>query len=121
MSLVAIWVDHQQANIFKFTPDGIKKGVIEGHFSNHHTHKMDSREEQIHEEQLFKELIPQLSDAKELLILGPGLTKVHFKKYLEKHSTVMGKMIVGCETTDHPTEPQLMSLASTFFNSEHLK
>ena len=121
MSLVAIWVDHQQANVFKFTSNGIKREAFHGHFPEHHTHASDNRENQVHEDQMFKELIPQLSDAKEILILGPGVTKIHFKNFIEKRSTILGKKIVGCETTDHPTEPQLLSLASRFFNSEHLK
>ncbi len=121
MSLIAIWVDHKQANVFKFTSGGIKKEEFQGHFPNHHTHNNDNREEQKHEEQVFKQLMPQLNDAKEILILGPGITKTHLKKYLESHSSNLSKKIVGCETTDHPTEPQLLSLASKFFNTEHLK
>ncbi len=121
MSLIAVWVDHKQANVFKFTSDGIKKESFEGHFPDHHTHSGDHREEQKHEEQVFKQLMPKLNEAAEILILGPGMAKTHFKKYLENHSSALGKKIVGCETTDHPTEPQLLSYASKFFNTEHLK
>jgi stalled ribosome rescue protein Dom34 len=121
MSLIAVWVDHKQANVFKFTTDGIKKEELHGSFPNHHTHEKSNMEEQRHEEQVFKQLMPKLNDAEEILLLGPGMAKTHLKKYLENHSSVLGKKIVGCETTDHPTEPQLLSFASKFFNSEHLK
>ena len=51
MSLIAVWVDHKQANVFKFTQGGVKKEAFEGHFPEHHTHSSDNREEQKHEEQ----------------------------------------------------------------------
>lgn len=121
MSLIAIWVDHQEANVFKFTTAGIKKESYVGKYPDHHSHTSDHRVEQKHEEQVFKQLMPHINDALEILILGPGMAKTHLKKYIESHSAVLGKKIVGCENTDHPTEPQLLSLASKFFNSEHLK
>ena len=120
MSLITIWVDQKRADIFKFTTDGIKKEEILGHFPEHHTHRIDNIEEQKHESNVFHQLLPKLNDAEEILILGPGLTKNHLKKYLETNSPGLGKKIVGCETTDHPTENQLLSLASKFFNTERL-
>ena len=121
MSLVAVWVDQNQANLFQFTSGGIKKDHLKGHFPQHHTHGKDNVEDQRHEEAMFKELMPKLQSASQILILGPGMAKTHFKKYIENHNGSLKGKIVGCETTDHPSEPQLLSLASKFFNTEHLK
>jgi len=118
MSLITVWVDQKQAKVFKFISGEIKEQEFEGHFPEHHTHGADSREEQKHEEQVFKKLMPQLNDAEEILILGPGMAKNHLKKYLESHSAALGKKIVGCEATDHPTEPQLRSMANKFFQAQ---
>ncbi len=121
MSLVAVWLDKKHANIFKFTTHGVEKESFTGNFPDHHTHNLDRIEEQKQEGLGFATLIPKLSGASQILILGPGIAKTHFKKYLEDHAALLGKKIVGCETTDHPTEPQLLSFASKFFNTEHLK
>ena len=121
MSLIAVWVDQKHANVFKFTSAGVQKEEFNEKFLSSHIQANDHLAKLKQEEQVFKKLLPQLNDAEEILILGPGVTKTHFKKYLENHSGNFGSKIVGCETTDHPTEPQLLSLASKFFSSEHLK
>jgi len=121
MSLIAVWVDQSQANVYQFTSEGIKKDNLIGHFPNHHTHAPDRILEQKQEESSFFKLIPKLVGASQILILGPGVAKTHLKKFLEENSAALANKIVGCETTDHPTEPQLLSYASKFFNTEHLK
>ena len=119
MSLIAIWIDHKKADIFKFTTKGIKKEEILCKFPDHHTHRIDTCEEQRHEKHIFNAIVPKLADAEEILILGPGLTKNHLQTYLQKITSLKHK-VVGCEITDHPTENQLLSLASRFFNTERL-
>ncbi len=119
--LVAIWVDQKEANLYKFTATGIKKEHFKGSFPDHHNTAHDRIDDQKHEHAVFKTLMPSISGAVQILILGPGAAKTHLKHFIENEAPVLSKNIVGCETTDHPTEPQLMSLASRFFNTEHLK
>ena len=122
MSLVAIWLDQQEAKVFHYTTQGIEKSHFkQAHANSHHLHTVDQLEHQRIESELFKQFAHTLNADQEVLIMGPGQAKQHFKHYLEKHHPNTAKKIVGCENMDHPTESQITAFASKYFNTEHLK
>jgi len=49
-----------------------------------------------------------------LLILGPGEAKGEFKKWLDRHK--LGARVVGVETADKMTDPQLAAKVREYFN-----
>jgi hypothetical protein len=50
--------------------------------------------------------------------MGPSVTKLHFLKYAQKHAAAVASNIVGLETSDHPTDRQLVAHVRQYFHTE---
>ncbi|OHB58161.1 MAG: hypothetical protein A2Y12_07815 [Planctomycetes bacterium GWF2_42_9] len=61
----------------------------------------------------YNNIIACIRDAESILILGPGEAKGELKKHLE--SKKLGELIVGVETIDNITEPQIAAKVREFF------
>ena len=118
---VALWIDHRQAVIAAVTGDtedltrvrsGIEKHV---RFSAGEGGAEDSRDKRFegHLQQYYDKVIASLRDAGSILILGPGEAKHELEKRLRDAG--LGKAIVGVETADKMTDPQIAALARRRF------
>ena len=68
------------------------------------------------EDRAFHEdIVTAVGDAREILICGPGQAKLAFRKELERRHPQMAKLVVGVETTDHPSVDQLLAYARKYF------
>jgi hypothetical protein len=61
----------------------------------------------------YDEMISCILAAESILILGPGEAKSELKKRLEKDN--LSSRIVGIETSDKMTDPQLVALVRDHF------
>ncbi|WP_242018262.1 HPF/RaiA family ribosome-associated protein [Synechocystis sp. FACHB-383] len=61
----------------------------------------------------YDEIIRYIRDASSILIVGPGVAKHELQKRLEKNH--IGAKIVGVETVDNLTEPQLVAMIRQHF------
>lgn len=121
MSQTVLWMDSEKAHIFKLKVTGIEKSQVKKVVHDHHTHDKHSHHADPTLEHFFHELALALKDADELLILGPGLGKNHFKNHLEKHHHGdLAKKVVGIENSDHPTDNQILATARKFFTTYNL-
>ncbi len=117
MSAFIVWLDSKGAQVFNLTTSGIQKEHLKKHTHEHSNSHGDSRSHQ-EDEHFYHEVAHKLNGAKEVLIMGPGLAKDHFKSHLEKHHHVaLASKVVGVETVDHPTENQLLEKARKFFKT----
>jgi stalled ribosome rescue protein Dom34 len=118
---VALWIDHRQAVIAVVTGDtedltrilsGIEKHV---RFSAGEGGAEDSRDKRFegHLNQYYDKVIASLRDARSILILGPGEAKHELEKRLRDAG--LGKAIVGVETADKMTDPQIAASARQRF------
>ena len=118
---VALWIDHRQAVIAVVTGDtedltrilsGIEKHV---RFSAGEGGAEDSRDKRFegHLNQYYDKVIASLRDARAILILGPGEAKHEVEKRLRDAG--LGKAIVGVETADKMTDPQIAASARQRF------
>ncbi len=111
-------MDGEQAKIFKLRMGGkADHEVVKSNSrKDHHTgHPKDSMSHAA-EEPYLHDVASRLKDAAEVLVVGPGLTKSHFKHHLEKHHhSDLLKKVVGFENMDHPTDGQIVDLAHRFF------
>ncbi len=118
MSSYAVWLDHENAKIFKFTPgakDSVEAQILHRKEIRHHTNRAEN-EKKANEEKFYHDVAAHLGDAKELLILGPGTGKSHFHSHLESHHHHnLAKAVVGVEAMDHPTDKQIVASARKFF------
>jgi hypothetical protein len=61
----------------------------------------------------YNEVISCIRDAESILIFGPGESKGELKKHLEREG--LGGRIVGIETTDKMTDPQIAAKVRQYF------
>lgn len=115
MSYIAIWIDHKNANIFDLSENPAKKASLQVNQLVHHTHRLDHFDQNRWDRKLYQQIIDDISKAEKILILGPGVAKFHFQNYMTEHYPYIAKKVVGCETVDHPTDPQIIALSKKLF------
>lgn len=111
----AVWLDREHAKIFAFSAGESKPEIrkVKAHVPNHHTHRLEGDEKE--SGKFYHEVAQQLVDADMILVMGPGVAKHHFRTHLMEHHPNLSRRVVGVETVDHPTEPQLAACASRYF------
>ena len=121
MADYVIWLDSEKAQIFNLKPSGIEKSHFEKSGMDHHSRNKKDHHGDPATEHFFRDLAQKLKGAEQLLILGPGLAKNHFKTHLETHHVngLAGK-VVGMENSDHPTDNQILEIARKFFKTYDL-
>jgi stalled ribosome rescue protein Dom34 len=103
-----VWLDRKEARIFHVSPEKMERKVIHARLQDQLEHESPG---------LYQEVVDRLADADQLLILGPGMTKKHFESFIREHAARLVPTIVGCETVDHPTDPEIAAYALRFFSS----
>jgi len=61
----------------------------------------------------YEEIVSAVRGAESIFIFGPGEAKGEFRKHLEKHN--LGERIVGFETADKMTRPQVAAKVRDFY------
>lgn len=114
-----LWIDHREAVVVIVTDAGEETRRIKsnlerrvrysgGSRSNGSQHEPeDQRERRIvdHLNKYYDEVISCIREAESILLFGPGEAKVEFEKRLERED--LGGRIVGIETVDKMTDPQI--------------
>jgi stalled ribosome rescue protein Dom34 len=116
MSAYVVWMDSTNAKIFHIAGDEVTTSKAIRHDHDHHTHsKNDAKEKD--SGKFFLDVADHLKSMKEsVLLVGPGLSKNHFVTYLENHHHKdIANRIVGTESMDHPTDPQIVAFARRYF------
>lgn len=116
MNNFVVWLDSKEAKIFELKPKGIEKSHLKKSDIDHHRrHKKDIHVDS-NVEHYFRDLAVKLKTADQLLLLGPGLAKNHFKSHLESHlPDTLAKKIIGLENLENVSENQIMATAHKFF------
>ncbi len=128
---VGLWIDHRQAIIVSVTEAGEEIGLItsqaekqlrragdsplKGPFESLQVPQDDSRQRALtgHLNIYYDDVIANIRDAEAILIFGPGEAKGELKKRLERDH--LDGRIVGIETVDNMTEPQIAAKVRQHF------
>ncbi|WP_213771833.1 translational machinery protein [Bradyrhizobium sp. dw_78] len=113
-----VWIDHLQARIFHLGLSGTDEIVLHPHMPTRHIHhKANSiASGHVHEsEEFLNQVMTAVSDAGEILILGPSGTKVELAKYIRERNPELGSRIVAVEAADHPSDPEIVAYAKRHF------
>jgi stalled ribosome rescue protein Dom34 len=120
---VGLWIDHRKATIVTVTKNGeaiseilsdVEKQLrrsgdspLKGPYEALQVPADDSRQRTLTAElnTYYDEVIGQIRDAASILIMGPGAAKHELQKRLDENH--LGEKIVGVETVDNLTEPQI--------------
>jgi stalled ribosome rescue protein Dom34 len=111
MSYFSVWIDKQHAFIYEFTVDDVLETKMQAHGAH----------DEAHTEKFYHEVAQKLNNAKEVLLMGPGVAKDQFKHHCEKHHhNQLAHAIVGVRAMEgHPTKAMMMSKAHEFFKTYH--
>jgi hypothetical protein len=123
---VGVWIDHKKAVIVSVSAEGVTVKTLESEvgphtrYSGHAGHptpdgpqsgggekKHEARYDQ-HLDRYYDEVISQMGQPEALLIFGPGEAKLELKERLSR-SKAISEHIVGIETTDKLTDPQIVA------------
>jgi stalled ribosome rescue protein Dom34 len=113
-----VWLDQHEAIVLELQPDDFEASIVKAPASHIHRHAKGATEAKSHPEDLkhfFHDLVHALSSAQEILVVGPGVAKLHFIKYVHKNAHDLEPKIIGVETVDHPTDAQLVAHARSYF------
>jgi hypothetical protein len=128
---LGLWIDHKKATIVTVTAQGeaisevlsdVEKQLrrsgdspLKGSYEALQVPADDSRQRALTGElnNYYDEVIGQIRDADSILIVGPGAAKHELQKRLEDNR--LGARIVGVETVDNLTDPQLAAKVRQYF------
>ena len=120
-----IWIDHKQAFVVFIDEGPEKTQRIDSGMEKHVRYSGraaaaegsadDQRDRQFlnHLRQYYDGVIEHLRGTESILILGPGEAKGELKKRLETKG--LGGHIVGVETVDKMTDPQIVAMVRAHF------
>ena len=91
--MTLVWIDRTQAKTFRFSHEKMERQVLAG------------------DDQLFAKVGELLTDARRILITGPGETRVHFLNWLRTHMPSVANEVLGCEVCDQSSDAEIAALA----------
>lgn len=134
---LGLWIDHRQATIVAVKEKGEETSEIlsdvekqlrrsgdspmRGRYEALQVPADDSRQRARTGEldTYYDEVISHIRDADSILIMGPGVAKHELQKQMEENQ--LGSKVVGVETVDNLTEPQLVAKVRQHFAASHSK
>ena len=113
-----VWIDHLQARIFHLGLSGTDEIILHPHMPTRHIHhKANSSDSgHVHESgEFLNQVLDAVSDAGEILILGPSGAKIELAKYIREQNPDVGGRIVAVEPADHPSDGEIVAYAKRYF------
>lgn len=115
MSACVLWIDKENAKIFKISANGIVKKQLSHHnvppIGSHHDNQMHNAENHF-----YHEVALSVGQVEEFLVFGAGVAKSHFKNHLESHHhSDLFKALIGVETLDSVSDNQILEESRKFF------
>jgi ribosomal protein RSM22 (predicted rRNA methylase) len=118
---MGLWIDHKKAVIVSIAGKDAEIKRISSNIEKHHRQSGvsmpadDVRQRELagHLNIYYDEVVSCIRDADSILIFGPGEAKSELEKRLEKDN--LGGRIVGIETSDKMTDPQIVAQVRKHF------
>jgi len=113
-----LWLDHTEAKLFHIGLSSDDEVTLHPHLPTRHLHHKANSIGSGHagpDKDFLEQLTSALSDAGEILIIGPAGAKTELAKYLHEKHPAIGKRIVAVEAADHPTDRQIVAYAKQHF------
>ena len=114
----AVWLDHREARVFHVDLDGFDEKTIPAPVHRFHRHAKGPSAQHDHpddERQFFAAIAAALVSAEEVLVLGPSTAKSQLLKFFNDHARELVGKVVAVETSDHPTDAQIVAHAKRHF------
>lgn len=109
-----VWLDQTEAHVIHFTRDDAETEVIKT-TSQHKKAGVVSNNRAEEDTGYMDEVIAALTEAKEILVVGPGQEKLALMRHMTKSHGATADKVVSVETVDHPNDGQLLTYARKYF------
>ena len=115
-----VWIDHSQAKVFHIGLSGQDEVIVHPHMPKHLHHKANSigSGHAAPDKEFLAQVMNAVSDAGEILIIGPASAKTEFAKYLREQPSKIGDRIVAVEAADRPSDGEIVAYAKRHFKIE---
>ena len=112
-----VWLDHLEAHVIGFNNELSQIQVIKSKSDSHLHHKSGSvgSGHAGADQNYLHVIVKAITGSREVLVTGPGSAKLDLIKHVHHHDAEVAKKIIGVETTDHPTDGQLLAYAKKYF------
>jgi stalled ribosome rescue protein Dom34 len=113
-----IWIDHREARVFHFNAEDVQRLVLHPDHPTRHIHHKANSIGSGHasaDHDYLHAVAESVADAGAVLITGPANAKTELVEHIRVHDPQLTKLIVGVETVDHPSDPQLVAHAKKYF------
>jgi stalled ribosome rescue protein Dom34 len=113
-----IWIDHREARVFHFNAEDVQRLVLHPDHPTRHIHHKANSIGSGHasaDHDYLHAVAESVADAGAVLITGPANAKTELVEHVRVHDPQLTKLIVGVETVDHPSDPQLVAHAKKYF------
>jgi len=113
-----VWIDHSQAKVFHIGLSGEDEVIVHPHMPTKHLHHKANSIGSGHaapDKEFLAQVMNAVSDAGEILIIGPAGAKTEFAKYLREQHSKIGDRIVAVEAADHPSDREIVAYAKRHF------
>ena len=115
-----VWLDHVEAVVISYTERESREETVRSELPPRRAHSDPGQSGSGHvrdDVEFFKEVVRLIGDVPEVLVVGPGLAKTSFERYVRKHHVLLASHIVGVETVDHPTGGQILKFGKQYFQA----
>lgn len=115
-----VWMDSREAHVFQFSADDVDLQRIRSHnpFRKIHHKAGVIGAGHVHlDNTYFEEIAAALTGVQEWLLTGPGTAKNEMARHVEQHLPDLKRTLCGLQTSDHPTDGQLIDQARSAFKS----
>ncbi len=113
-----VWIDNSQAKVFHIGLLGKDEIALHPHLPTRHLHHKANSVGSGHagfDKEFFAQVMNAVSDAGEILIIGPAGAKTELAKYLRDQHPAIGDRIVAVEAADHPSDREIVACARQHF------
>ncbi|MBP1205098.1 stalled ribosome rescue protein Dom34 [Duganella sp. 1411] len=109
-----VWLDQTEAHVIHFTRDDAETEVIKT-TSQHRKAGVVGNNRAEGDTGYMDEVIAAITEAKEILVVGPGQEKLALMRHMTKSHAETADKVVSVETVDHPNDGQLLTYARKYF------
>lgn len=115
-----LWLDGHTAKIFEFAGEEVEHRVYHRH--DHEPAPSNTLKADRQADAFFHQVAAHLQSAGDFILLGPGEAKHQFINHLEHHRhAALARHLRTVDSTDHPTDPQLVALGREYFAQHPLR
>lgn len=113
MTATAVWLDRTQAKLAHYPrkPEPDRFAALS---TEHHSHGPDPLDAKREEKRMFALVAESLRHSSDILILGPGVAKHHFRNYLQEQHPMIARRVGLFQAMDLPSDAELQTFVERY-------